>query len=243
MHTKKITSPILRAACALVLLALAGISAAQTAGAQRPPATGATAPAAKHEAAADRHVTDAVKVVQRMLEETRMKDLLQQAKGIFIVPTFGRAAVGVGASGGVGLLLTRRADGNWSDPAFYNIGGLSVGAQVGAEGGALAMVLNNDKAVNKFMQKNAFAVNAAAGLTLVNWSKIAQGNLGDGDVVVWASTKGLYGNLVAVGVSDIRFNQNLTNAYYHQSVSVAEALAGKYPNTQADLLKLTLAAR
>ena len=243
MHTKKITSPILRAACALVLLALAGISAAQTAGAQRPPATGATAPAGKQEAAADRHVADAVKVVQRMLEETRMKDLLQQAKGIFIVPTFGRAAVGVGASGGAGLLLTKRADGSWSDPAFYNIGGLSVGAQVGAEGGALAMVLNNDKAVNKFMQKNAFAVNAAAGLTLVNWSKIAQGNLGDGDVVVWASTKGLYGNLVAVGVSDIRFNQNLTNAYYHQSVSVAEALAGKYPNTQADLLKLTLAAR
>ena len=243
MHTENITPPVLRAACALVLLALAGISTAQTAATERPPATGASAPAGKQEAAADRHVADAVKVVQRMLEETRMKDLLQQAKGIFIVPSFGRAAVGVGASGGAGLLLTKRADGSWSDPAFYNIGGLSVGAQVGAEGGALAMVLNNEKAVNKFMQKNAFAVNAAAGLTLVNWSKIAQGNLGDGDVVVWASTKGLYGNLVAVGVSDIRFNQDLTNAYYHQSVSVADALAGKYPNTQADLLKQTLAAR
>jgi lipid-binding SYLF domain-containing protein len=177
-----------------------------------------------------------------MLEETRMKDLLAQAKGIFIVPTFGRAAVGVGASGGVGMLLTKRADGTWSDPAFYNIGGLSVGAQIGAEGGAIAMVLNNQKAVDKFMQKNAFAVNAAAGLTLVNWSKIAQGNLGDGDVVMWAGTKGLYGNLVAVGVSDIRYNQNLTNAYYHQSVSVADALGGKYPNTQADMLKQTLAA-
>lgn len=241
MHTNKFTLSPVRAACALVLLSLAGVSVAQTADYDRPPTVGATAPAGKQEEAADKHVSDAVKVAQKMLEEARMKDLLAQAKGIFIVPTFGRAAVGLGASGGVGLMLTKRADGSWSDPAFYNIGGLSVGAQVGAEGGAIAMVLNNQKAVDKFMEKNAFSVNAAAGLTLVNWAKAAQGNLGDGDVVLWTGTKGLFGNLVAVGVSDIRYNQNLTNAYYHQSVSVADALAGKFPNAQADALKQTLA--
>ena len=202
----------------------------------------AVAPASKDEATAAKHVNDAVTVVQKMQEEARMKELLAQAKGIFIVPTYGRAALGVGAEGGAGVLLIRKADGAWSDPAFYNIGGLSAGAQVGVEAGAIALVLNNEKAVNKFMQKNKFAVNAAAGLTIVNWSKIAQGSLGDGDVVAWSGAKGLYGSLVSVGVNDIRYNQKLTDAYYHQMVPVTDAVAGKYTVPASDALKQALAA-
>jgi lipid-binding SYLF domain-containing protein len=233
MQTGKINPRALFAASALALLSVAGVSVAQT-------SSTAAAPT-KKEVTADKHVTDAVKVVQRMLEEPRMKDLLLQAKGIFIVPTYGQVAVGVGASGGAGVLLTKRADGTWGEPAFYNIGGISAGVQIGAEGGPIAMVLNNDKAVSKFIQTNAFALNAAAGLTLVNWSKLAQSGVGNGDIVVWSGAKGLYGNLVAVGVSDIHYSQKLTDAYYHQSVAIADALAGKYPNVQADSLRHMLA--
>lgn len=238
MNAKNKHARILMATCALALVSASGQAAAQAA----PAAVATPAAPSRQEVTAIKHVSDAVTVAQRMLDEPRMKELLRQAKGIFIVPTYGRAALGIGASGGAGVLLVKRADGTWSDPAFYNIGGISAGAQVGAEGGAISMVLNNEKAVNKFMQKNAFSLNAAAGLTLVNWSKIAQGSLGDGDVVVWAGTKGLYGNLVAVGIGDVRYNQNLTNAYYHQTVSAADAVAGKYTNPQADTLKQTLAA-
>lgn len=242
MNTRDNDARMLMAACALALVSASGLAAAQDAPAAAPAAVATPAGVSRQEAAAIKHVSDAVTVARRMLEEPRMKELLQQAKGIFIVPTYGRAALGIGASGGAGVLLVKRADGLWSDPSFYNIGGISAGAQVGAEAGAIAMVLNNEKAVNKFMQKNVFSLNAAAGLTLVNWSKIAQGSVGDGDVVAWAGTKGLYGNLVAVGVGDIRYNQNLTNAYYHQTVSAADAVAGKYTNPQADTLKQTLAA-
>lgn len=239
MQIKKFQSAALCATFTLIVSSVSAFATEQAA----PAVPAATAAASRQEQTADKHVSEAVGVVQKMHAEPRMKELLQQAKGIFIVPTYGRAAVGVGASGGAGVLLVKRADGSWSDPAFYNIGGISAGAQIGAEGGAIAMVLNNDKAVGKFMQKNAFALNADAGLTLVNWSKVAQGALGDGDVVVWSGTKGLYGNLVAVGVSDIRFNQALTNAYYRQSVAVADALAGKYTNAHSDPLKQTLALR
>lgn len=87
---------------------------------------------------------------------------MQQAKGVFIVPTYGRVALGVGGSGGAGVLLVKRDDGTWSDPAFYNIGGISVGVQAGAEGGPIAMVLNNEKGVSRFMQKNNFSLSADA---------------------------------------------------------------------------------
>jgi lipid-binding SYLF domain-containing protein len=242
MQIKKPDARMLVAACTLALMAAGGAAAQDT---PYPDATGAAAKskdAKGPEATALKHVNDAVVVAQKMLEEPRMKELLQQAKGVFIVPTYGRAALGVGASGGAGVLLVKRADGLWSDPAFYNTGGISAGLQAGAEGGAIALVLNNEKAVNKFMQKNAFSINAAAGLTIINWSKAAEGSLGDGDVVAWAGTKGLYGNLVSVGLTDIRYNEKTTSAYYHQTISVADAVAGKHTNPNADTLKQTLAA-
>jgi lipid-binding SYLF domain-containing protein len=214
-----------------------------------PPATAQDAPdtptgatvSRKPEEMALAQVDDAAAVAGRMLREPRMQELLQQAEGIFIVPTYGRAALGVGASVGAGLLVIRRADASWSDPAFYNIGSLSAGAQIGAEAGAIALVLINERAVNKFMQKNSFALSAAAGLTIVNWSKIAQGTLGEGDVVAWAGTRGLYGSLVALGVNDIRYNRRLTDAYYHRTVLVADVLAGKYANPHANMLRQALA--
>ncbi|MES2757903.1 MAG: lipid-binding SYLF domain-containing protein [Pseudomonadota bacterium] len=242
MQTRIVNKRVVGAACALALMAASGLASAQAVLERRagdPPAAAGTD--ARQETAAIKHVTDAAAVVQKMLPEPRMRELLQQAKGVFLVPRYGRAALGVGASGGTGVLLIRRADGAWSDPAFYNIGGLSAGAQIGAEAGAIALVLNNEKAVNRFMLKNQFSLNAAAGLTLVNWSKIAQGSVGDGDVVVWSGTKGLYGSLVSVGVNDIRFSENLTNAYYRQKVAVADVQAGKFSNPHADSLKQSLA--
>jgi SH3 domain-containing YSC84-like protein 1 len=196
----------------------------------------------KAETAAMRHVDDAVAVVRRIELEPGLNTLLQQAKGVFIVPTYARVALGVGGGGGAGVLLVKRDSGGWSDPGFYNIGGISLGAQVGAQGGPIVMVLNNDKAVNSFMQKNKFSLSADAGLTVVNWAKVAQGSVGAGDVVVWAGTKGLFGNVVSIGVNDIRFDQKETDAYYHKVVSASDVVSGAVKNSQADTLKQALAA-
>jgi lipid-binding SYLF domain-containing protein len=149
--------------------------------------------------------------------------------------------VGIGGSGGSGVLLVKRGE-DWSDPAFYNIGSIGIGAQIGAEAGSIAMVLNNDKAVNSFMKPNNFSLSADAGLTVVDWSKMAQGSVGAGDVVVWSSTKGLFGDVAAINVNDVRFNKSLTNAYYHETVSAKDVIGGKAKNSKSDELKQALAA-
>jgi lipid-binding SYLF domain-containing protein len=238
-----------KALAGMVALALCATTAAQTASGQTEQSgqsgqasrTGQQADAGNKSAqSATQRVSDALAVVRQIEAEPRMKQLLQQAKGVLIVPAYGRAALGVGAHGGAGLLLLKRADGSWSGPAFYDLGGLTLGLQAGAEGGAIAMVLNNDKAVNAFMKKNNFSVSAEAGLTVVNWSRLAQGTAGSGDVVAWSGTKGLFGDAVAIGLNDIRFNQNLTTAYYGRALSPQDILAGAASNPQAQPLQQAL---
>ena len=189
---------------------------------------------------ASQRVSDALSVVRQLEAEPRMKQLLRQAKGVLIVPSYGRAAMGVGAHGGAGLLLLKGTDGGWSGPAFYDLGGLTVGLQAGAEGGPIALVLNNEKAVNEFMKKNNLALSADAGLTVLNWSRLARGTAGTGDVVAWSGTKGLFGDVAAVGINDIRFNQSLTNAYYGRTLSPREIAAGTVSNPQAEPLQQAL---
>lgn len=202
------------------------------------------APAAatsRADSAAVRHVDDAAAVVRRLGGEPGLDHLLAQSKGVFIVPKYGRAAIGLGAAGGAGVLLARHADGSWSDPAFFNIGGLSVGLQAGAEGGPVALILNNDKAIDSFRKKNNFSLSADAGLTVVNWSRQAQGSAGAGDVTVWSGTKGLFGNVATLAVNDIRYNQKATQAYYGKAMGASDVLGGKAGNPHADALKQALA--
>lgn len=228
-----------------LVFALLGPFALPAARADRPPAGQARplTPASRDEMAAARHVREAAVVVARMVAEPRMRDLLQQARGIFIVPRYGRAALlGVGAVGGAGVLLIKQRAGVWGGPAFYDLGAVSAGAQVGGEEGAIALVLINETAVNRFTQKTAFALTAGTGITLIDWSRRRQGAIGDGDVVVWSAARGLYGNLVAVGVSGIHYNNPLTRAYYHQEINLPDAVAGRYVNRQADALRQALAA-
>ena len=238
-HTARASAIACAAALSLCGLARAQAPAVTPAPA---PATRAapTEPASKPQQSAEGRVTAALAVVPQIEAEPRMKQLLQQAKGILIVPKFGRAALGVGAQGGAGLLLLKRADGSWSSPAFYDLGGLTVGLQAGGEGGAIAMVLNNDKAVNEFMKKTNFSLNAEAGLTVVNWSKLAMGTAGAGDVVAWSGTKGLFGDAVAVGLTGIRFNEKLTNAYYGRTLSPKDIASGSVSNAQAKPLQQAL---
>lgn len=227
-------------ACSLALATASGFVMAQSSGASSTSGNAQRSAASDDAQDAVTHVNKAVDVVHKMETDPAMKKMLQQAKGVFIVPEYTRAAFGVGGQGGGGVLLVKRG-GNWSNPAFYDIGGISAGLQAGVERGAIAMVLNNDKAVSGFMKDNKFSLNADAGLTVVNWSKKAQGSAGRGDVVVWADTEGLFGDL-AVSVTDIHYDQKETGAYYQKQVAAREVVAGKVANPHADALKQALAS-
>jgi lipid-binding SYLF domain-containing protein len=198
-----------------------------------------SATATRRQQTAVQHVSDAVGVVQKMSTETGMPALLGRARGIYIISKYGRAALGVGGAGGAGVLVVRRENGTWGNPAFFDTGGLSIGLQAGAEGGPVALLLLNQKAVDSFRNRNNFSLSADAGLTVVNFARMAQGSTA-GDIVAWSGTKGLFGNAATVGINDVRYNQSLTEAYYGKPTTAQQTIDSTEINAQADALRKVL---
>ncbi len=223
---------------AVLLAGTAGAALAQV-GSAKEAATPGTARHKEEMKDANEHVNSAIRVVHRMQATPEMKSLLQRAKGVFVVPKYGEAALGVGARGGAGVLLVRNGN-TWSNPAFYNMSGITAGLQAGAEAGAIAFVLNDQKALNSFMQNNKFSLGADAGLTLVDWSKKGEGSAGWGNITAWADTEGLFGG-AALNITDIDYDEDETSAYYRRQVAARDVLSGKVKNPQADMLRQALA--
>lgn len=170
-------------------------------------------------------VREASATLEKMKKDEGVKKLLSESKGLFIVPDYGRAALGVGAGGGEGILIARRDAQSWSDPAFYDVGGISVGAQLGGEGGEIAMILMSDEALKSFKNENSFSLSAGAGLTIVDYSALAQASLGKevGNVVFWSDTKGAFAG-VSLSATDISWNKEENLAYYGKTIKPEDAL-------------------
>ncbi len=211
--------------CAAVLFALVtGLYAQDPANA--PPAGGSGAEAS--DAAA--RVRDATEVIERAKHDPRFRDLLAAAHGVFIVPHYGRVAALVGGRGGRGVVTLREdrgVAGEWTPPAFFHIGGVSVGAAAGIETGALVMLLMSDRTVEMFLNDaTKFALDSTAGLTIGDYSVMARGSSGRGDVAVWTDVEGAFAG-GAVGISDIARDEKVTAAYYGNGGSTQAVLAGK----------------
>ena len=232
--------------CAAIALLFAGAVAGargQDAGRSTPFAVGIEGEfRARSAEAAQCRLADAARVARTMSSIPAIAGLLGRARGVYIVPANGRAALGVGAAGGSGVLITRRTDGRWGNPAFFTMGGVSLGLQAGAEGGPVALLLMNQKAVDSFRRRNNFALGADTGVTVVNYSRMATASTA-GDVLAWSGGKGLFGNAATLSVNDIRYNRDLMQAHYGEPVPAQQIIDGAPPDPRAADLRKALGER
>jgi lipid-binding SYLF domain-containing protein len=197
-----------------------------------PPSQSSTASKSDEMQNAQHNVTKAANVIKQLTLNPNAKETLSRAKAAFIVPEYARASFGIGGAGGEGVLVANN-NGKWSAPAFYNIGAINLGLEAGAEAGQVVFLIMSEKALEDFKTGNNFALNADAGLTIVNWTKRAEASTGQGpDVIVWASTKGLYGDL-AISVSDIFWDGDANSAYYQRTIAANEILSGNIKDPMA----------
>jgi SH3 domain-containing YSC84-like protein 1 len=182
-------------------------------------------------------VDDAVLAVGKMKRDANAAQLLQRAQGILVIPHYVEAAAVVGGAGGTGLLLLQH-DGQWSNPAFFRVGGASIGLQAGGAAGPVCLLLMNQKAVDAFeSHKSKWSLNGNAGLTVVKYSAEGEKGIGDGDVVLWSGTEGLFGG-AAIAVNDIRRDEKADQKYYGQKAPTEQILSGNINNPHEDSAKL-----
>jgi lipid-binding SYLF domain-containing protein len=120
--------------------------------------------APRAQTADDTRLIDAATVLQALTaaEDNAIPvDVLEQARGIAVVPEVLRGGFILGARRGRGVLVTRTADGAWSNPAFIILTGGSFGWQIGAESTDLVLVFANDNAV-KNMRNGKFTLGGDA---------------------------------------------------------------------------------
>ncbi|HEY3777532.1 MAG TPA: lipid-binding SYLF domain-containing protein [Rhizomicrobium sp.] len=187
-------------------------------------------------------VAGAIRTVKTMEATPKLKDLLARSKGVFIVPSFTRGALVVGGRSGEGVLLVHNGNGSWSDPVFYGIGGISVGAQVGGGHGEAAFLLMTDNSLGSFKGGNNFSLNAGSGFTIVRFSRNQQSSWGKGAVVFWTNTAGAYAG-GSVSGTDISWDGGLTKAYYRDGqATIGQVLDGKLQSASARPLQEAMPA-
>ncbi len=158
---------------------------------------------------------------------TWLHENIDRAKGVLIFPEILKGGFIWGGSGGTGVLLVRNPKtGNWSDPAFYTIGSLTFGLQVGGEASEVVMLAMTQNAINSLLSSSV-KLGAGASVALGPVGTGARANAGfpnvTADFISFAKSKGLYAGLNLAG-SVIAVRDGLNDAYYQKVVTPAEIL-------------------
>jgi lipid-binding SYLF domain-containing protein len=187
-------------------------------------------------------VVDALRRNQNMGKG--INDLLPQAKAVLVVPNLWRAGFILGGEGGTGVLLARGTDGSWSAPAFYGLGGGSLGFQIGAEMQEVMLIVLTEGGLKKLMD-NQVKVGADLSFALGPIGAGVQGSTTPNlkaDMVAYSKAMGLYGGLnLNGGVLSVREEWN--RAFYGEGATSRSILLDRrFDNPGAADLRAALAA-
>jgi lipid-binding SYLF domain-containing protein len=169
------------------------------------------------------------------------EDLLARAECVAVFPSVIKAGFIVGGRGGRGV-ASCRAGAGWSAPAYFNLGGGSIGLQIGAESTDFVLLFMNRDGLNSLLS-NKFTLGADA--------SVAAGPVGraagaDTDAVMkaqilsYSRSRGLFAGLELKGVvitpdkGDMRdvYGKNVTaKEVLKENKVAAPAAVREFPET------------
>jgi lipid-binding SYLF domain-containing protein len=163
---------------------------------------------------------------QKAPEMAWFRDALPKAKGVLIVPGLVKAGLILGGSGGSGVYFSvDKKTGECRGPAFYGMGNVTFGLQIGAEKSEVVILAMTNEAVNAMLSpqfKLGADVSVAAG-------PVGAGAAGEASplpaaaFIAFVRSKGVFAGLTVEG--GIVAAQGESNArYYGRAVSPADIL-------------------
>ena len=171
------------------------------------------------------------------------KELIEKAQAIAVFPSVLKAAFIFGGREGKGVISRRTANG-WTAPAFFNLGGGSFGAQIGANKTDYVLLIMNEKGLNGLLADKfqiGGEVGVAAGPVGREASAATDAQL-SAEILTYSRSKGLFAGVDLNGTA-ITPDNNLNEAFYgmkardvlngavagaHSSVSVFPETLSRY---------------
>jgi lipid-binding SYLF domain-containing protein len=152
------------------------------------------------------------------------REPLTRARGVLIVPSRLRGALVVGGAGGSGVLVAVDGTRKWQGPAFYTLGGMSVGLQAGGDASEIVLLVMTDRGVASLLSttvKLGGDVSVAAG-------PVGAGRAGEttglsADLLSFSRAKGLYGGVSVEGTL-VKVREEWNGAFYGKPVTPKEIL-------------------
>ncbi|MGE3769665.1 MAG: lipid-binding SYLF domain-containing protein [Bdellovibrionales bacterium] len=152
-------------------------------------------------------------------------DLATRAKAILIVPNMIKVGFFIGGRGGNAVLLSKDSEGKWSNPAFYTLGGLSYGLQIGAQSSQLIITIMTEKGLQAIMN-NKVTLGADANVALGEIGAGAQASTGmdtKADMYAFAKSSGVFAGIALDGTV-ISPRQSYNEEFYGKGTTPAAIL-------------------
>lgn len=152
----------------------------------------------------DDRAREAVRVltdIQQIPESGIPDKLLDEARGIVVVPDALKIGLVLGGRRGHGLLSVKNADGTWSSPSFVKLTGGSIGFQAGVQSADIVLVFRSDRGLDSIVNgKVTLGADAgvAAGPVGRNAGTATDGQL-KAEIWSWSRARGLFAGVALDG--------------------------------------------
>lgn len=152
----------------------------------------------------DERARQAVRVltdIQQIPESAIPDKLLDEARGIVVVPDSLKVGLVLGGRRGHGLLSVKNPDGTWSSPSFVKLTGGSIGFQAGVQSADIVLVFRSDRGLDSIVNgKVTLGADAgvAAGPVGRNAGTATDGQL-KAEIWSWSRARGLFAGIALDG--------------------------------------------
>ena len=166
-----------------------------------------------------------------------LRENLNQAKGLIIIPSLLKAGFFIGGSGGSGVLIVKDdKTEQWIQPAFYTLGAGSLGIQFGVEAAEIIMMVRTQKAVDKLFT-SSFKLGGDTSIAVGPVGKGVKSNI-VADILSFSRTKGAYAGVSLEGAV-IKTKDKWNEAYYGKAVSPVDIIVKRSVSNSnsAELIK------
>ncbi len=184
----------------------------------------------------DKLIPQATEIFGRLKREDILNmELVKEAKGMVIINITG-FAIGIGGSGGDGILLARTEDGGWSGPVAITTDGGTMGIDVGGTDNDVVILLMNNGAVSRWASGDHFGSSSAQAVMGPKGGAAVDATMKTRDFNVYIWNKG-----AKLGVNwggfDVNINDEANANYYDKPLVSAKDIlngAAKVPESKKD---------